>query len=84
MLDIAWPELVVIGAVALVAIGPKDLPKAMFLIGKWVGKARAFAHDLHRTMEQAAYEAEIADKLKQKPPEPAPPPSSPDPEKPHE
>ena len=65
MLDIAWPELVVIGAVALVAIGPKDLPKAMHALGKWVGKARHFAQDIHRTMEQVSYEAEVADKLKQ-------------------
>jgi len=64
MLDIAWPELIVIGAVALVAIGPKDLPKAMYNLGKWAGKARAFAHEIHRTFEQISYEAEVADKLK--------------------
>ncbi|MDR3448376.1 MAG: twin-arginine translocase TatA/TatE family subunit [Alphaproteobacteria bacterium] len=78
MLDIAWPELVVIGAVALVAIGPKDLPKAMYVMGKWAGKLRAFAHDMHRAMEQVSYEAEIAEKQKQQPPEPPPP------EKPHD
>jgi Tat protein translocase TatB subunit len=68
MLDIAWPELLVIGAVALVAIGPKDLPKVMHMLGKWAGKARGFAHDIHRTLEQASYEAEIAEKLKNSPP----------------
>ena len=75
MLDFAWPELVVIGAVALVAIGPKDLPKAMHTLGKWVGKARRFAADISRAMEQAAYEAEIAEKLKKNPSEtpPSPP-----------
>ncbi len=78
MLDIAWPELVVIGAVALVAIGPKDLPKAMYVMGKWAAKVRTFAHDMHRAMEQVAYEAEIADKQKQQPAEPPPP------EKPHD
>ena len=64
MLDIAWPELIVIGAVALVAIGPKDLPKAMHTLGKWAGKLRGFAHDIHRTFEQVSYEAEVAEKLK--------------------
>jgi sec-independent protein translocase protein TatB len=64
MLDIAWPELAVIGAVALVAIGPKDLPKAMHLLGTWIGKMRRFAQDLHRTIEQISYEAEVAEKLK--------------------
>ena len=73
MLDIAWPELIVIGAVALVAIGPKDLPKAMHALGKWAGKARHFAQDIHRAMEQVSYESEIADKLKKDTPPPAPP-----------
>jgi sec-independent protein translocase protein TatB len=64
MLDIAWPELVVIGAVALVAIGPKDLPKVMHTLGKWAGKARGMMHDIHRTFDQLSYEAEVAEKLK--------------------
>ena len=74
MLDFAWPELVLIGAVALVAIGPKELPKAMYTLGKWVGKLRRFAHDLHRTFEQVSYEAEIAEKLKKDAAAPPPPP----------
>jgi sec-independent protein translocase protein TatB len=74
MLDIAWPELVLIGAVALVAIGPKDLPKAMYTLGKWAGKARAFAHEIHSSFEQATYEAEIAEKMRQQPATPASPP----------
>jgi sec-independent protein translocase protein TatB len=81
MLDIAWPELIVIGAVALVAIGPKDLPKAMRMIGKWAGKARNMAHDLQRSFEQLQYESEIADKLKDEAgvaePQPAAPPKPP-------
>ena len=75
MLDVAWPELAVIGAVALVAIGPKDLPKAMYTLGRWAGKARAFAQDIRRTFEQVSYEAEIAEKMKKSEP-PPPPPSS--------
>ena len=77
MLDIAWPELIVIGAVALVAIGPKDLPKAMHTLGKWVGKARHFVQDVQRAMEQVSYESEVADKLKKNPVEtpPSAPPS---------
>ncbi len=75
MLDIAWPELMVIGAVALVAIGPKDLPKVMHTLGRWAGKARGVAQELHRSMEQLSYESEIAEKLKDEPP--ASPPSTP-------
>lgn len=63
MLDIAWPELVVIGAVALVAIGPKDLPKVMRTIGKIVGKARAMTRDFQSAMDQLHYEADVADRL---------------------
>ncbi len=64
MLDIAWPELVVIGAVALVAIGPKDLPKVMRTAGQWAGKARNMMHDIQRSFEQLNYETEIAEKLR--------------------
>jgi len=64
MLDIAWPELAVIGAVALVAIGPKDLPKVMRTLGQWAGKARNAMHEIQRSFEQLNYEAEIAEKLK--------------------
>jgi sec-independent protein translocase protein TatB len=63
MLDIAWPELVVIGAVALVAIGPKDLPKVMRTVGQWVGKARHMMTDIQRSFEQLNYETEVAERL---------------------
>lgn len=63
MLDIAWPELIVIGAVALVAIGPKDLPKVMRTVGRWAGKARNMMHDVRHTFEQLNYEADIVEKL---------------------
>lgn len=64
MLDIAWPELLVIGAVALVSIGPKDMPRVMHALGRWAGRARAMAQEFHRTFEQLEYEAQIADRLK--------------------
>lgn len=64
MLDIAWPELLLIGAVALVAIGPKDLPKVMRTMGRYAGKARGMMHDVQRSFEQLNYETEIAEKLK--------------------
>jgi sec-independent protein translocase protein TatB len=75
MLDIAWPELVVIGAVALVAIGPKDLPKVMHALGRWAGKARGVMRDVQRTFEQLDYETEIAEKLR-KEEQTHPPPSA--------
>jgi sec-independent protein translocase protein TatB len=64
MLDVAWPEVMVIGAVALVVIGPKDLPKVMRVLGKVVRAARVFFEDLNARAEQLAFEAEIAEKQK--------------------
>jgi len=77
MLDIAWPEVIVIGAVALVAIGPKDLPRVMHKLGQWTGKARGVINDMRRAFDQLNYETEIAEKLKNQPP--AAPPASPTP-----
>lgn len=68
MLDVAWPELVVIGAVALVAIGPKDLPKVMRTLGQWAGKARGVAQELRRNFDQLTYESEVAEKLSREAP----------------
>jgi sec-independent protein translocase protein TatB len=64
MLDVAWPELIVVGAVALVAIGPKDLPKAMYALGRFAGKAKRFGEELRQTLEQLNYEAEAAERVK--------------------
>ena len=64
MLDVAWPELLVIGAVALVVIGPKDLPKAMNGLGRLAGKARSIAREVRSQIDQLSYETEIVERLK--------------------
>lgn len=61
MLDIAWSELMVIAVVALVFIGPKDLPKAIFTLGKWVRKARLVARDFQGHLDQMVRESELDD-----------------------
>ena len=63
MLDVAWPEVMLIGAVALIAIGPKDLPKVMYALGRWARKARVFVREMNRTFEQISHEAAVADKI---------------------
>lgn len=77
MFDIAWSELALIGAVALVAIGPRDLPKAMMTLGKAVRHVRRMGHELRQQFDQLTYEAEIAAKAAE-PPKPAPPPTDTD------
>ncbi len=64
MFDIGWMEMVVIGAVALVVVGPKDLPGMFRTVGQLMGKARGMARDFQRTMEQAANEAGLAEATK--------------------
>ena len=57
--DIAWPELMLIGAVALVVIGPKDLPRALKVAGFWVRKARTLSREFQSSVDQMIREAEL-------------------------
>lgn len=61
MLDIGFMEILVIGAIALIVVGPKDLPGLLRTVGRFVGKARAMARDFQRTMEDAARDADLGD-----------------------
>jgi sec-independent protein translocase protein TatB len=65
MFDIAWSELMLIGAVALVVIGPKDLPKAMRTAGQAIGKIRRMAGEFQSQFNDAMREAELHDLKKQ-------------------
>jgi sec-independent protein translocase protein TatB len=64
MFDIGWGELVVIGIVALIAIGPKELPGVLRTCGQWMGKIRRMAGEFQSQFQEAMREAEMAD-LKQ-------------------
>ncbi|QWG21120.1 Sec-independent protein translocase protein TatB [Bradyrhizobium sediminis] len=61
MFDIGWSELVVIGIVALIAIGPKELPGVLRMVGQWMGKARKMASEFQGQFQEAMREAEMAD-----------------------
>jgi sec-independent protein translocase protein TatB len=65
MFDIGWSELVVIAVVALIAIGPKELPGVLRMVGQWMGKARRLASDFQGQFNEAMREAEMADIKKQ-------------------
>ncbi len=61
MFDIGWSELVLIAVVALVAIGPKELPGVLRMVGQWMGKARKMAAEFQGQFQEAMREAEMAD-----------------------
>lgn len=65
MFDIGWSELVVIGIVALIAIGPKELPGVLRAVGQWMGKIRRMAGEFQGQFQEAMREAEMADLKKQ-------------------
>src|SRR5271156_4174298 len=59
LFDIGWPELMLIGVIALVVIGPKDLPRAMRVAGFWVRKARTLSREFQSSIDQMIREAEL-------------------------
>ena len=65
MFDIGWSELLVIGVVALIAIGPKELPGVLRTVGQWMGKIRRMAAEFQGQFNEAMREAEMADIKKQ-------------------
>ncbi|MBX3594312.1 Sec-independent protein translocase protein TatB [Sphingomonas sp.] len=61
MLDFNAPEFLVVAIVALLVIGPKDLPRAMRFVGQWVGKARRVAGQFRAGLDTMVREAELAE-----------------------
>lgn len=64
MFDIGWTELLLIGIVALIVIGPKDLPEMFRTLGRFTAKARGMAREFSRAMESAADESGVKDMAK--------------------
>ena len=65
MFGIGWSEFVVIGVVALIAIGPKELPGVLRMVGQTVGKIRRMANEIQGQFQEAMREAEMADVRKE-------------------
>jgi sec-independent protein translocase protein TatB len=61
MFDIGWSEFLVIAVVALLVIGPKELPGVLRMVGQWMGKARKMAAEFQGQFQEAMREAEMAD-----------------------
>ncbi|WP_375259543.1 Sec-independent protein translocase protein TatB [Citreimonas sp.] len=64
MLDLGWSEMLVIGVVALIVVGPKDLPVLFRNVGRFMGKARGMAREFSRAMNDAADESGVRDVAK--------------------
>jgi len=65
MFDISWTEFLLIGVVALIVIGPKELPAVMRTMGQWTRKIRSMAADFQQQFEREMREAEFTDLKKQ-------------------
>ncbi len=61
MFDISWTEFLLIGVVALIVIGPKELPAVLRTLGQWTRKVRSMAADFQNQFQEAMREAEMAD-----------------------
>lgn len=59
MFDIGWSELFVIAIVALIVIGPKDLPQAFRMVGQWVARARAMAREFQGHFDELMRETQV-------------------------
>ncbi len=65
MFDISWTEFLLIGVVALIVIGPKELPAVLRTLGQYTRKVRSMAADFQGQFQEAMREAEMADLKKQ-------------------
>lgn len=59
MFDLGWSEILLIGIVTLVALGPKELPQAMRMVGKVLRKVRSLSSEVHKQMDDLMRETEL-------------------------
>ena len=59
MFDIGWSEMAIVALVALIVIGPRELPQVLRTIGRWVGKARAMAREFQGSIDDMVRDTEL-------------------------
>jgi len=65
MPDVGWQELLVIAVVAVIVVGPRELPKMMRTLGRWMASARRTAREFQNSMEELGREVELEDLRKE-------------------
>jgi sec-independent protein translocase protein TatB len=65
MFDIGWYEILVLVGVGFLVVGPKDLPRAMLVLGRLAGKVRRTVQSIQHDLTCLAHEAEVAERLKE-------------------
>ena len=65
MPDLSWSHILLVVVVALVVVGPKDLPRLMRIIGQWTGKARSMANEFRRSFDDMARQSELEELRKE-------------------
>src|ERR1700761_3585636 len=64
MFDLSWSHILIFLVVALVVVGPKDMPRLLRMAGQWMGKARAMANEFRKSFDDMARQTEL-DELRQ-------------------
>ncbi|HUO90189.1 MAG TPA: Sec-independent protein translocase protein TatB [Rhizomicrobium sp.] len=59
MLDLSWSHILILLIVALVVVGPKDLPRLMRILGQWMAKARQMANEFRKSFDDMARQSEL-------------------------
>lgn len=59
MIDLSWSHILIVLVVALVVVGPKDLPRLMHMLGRWMAKARAMADQFKKSFDEMSRQGEL-------------------------
>ena len=59
MFDLSWSHILIFLVVALVVVGPKDMPRLLRMVGQWVGKARGMANEFRKSFDEMARQSEL-------------------------
>jgi sec-independent protein translocase protein TatB len=59
MFDLSWSHILIFLVVALVVVGPKDMPRLLRMVGQWVGRARGMANEFRKSFDEMARQSEL-------------------------